>query len=435
MKFLLSNLFFLFTTTIVSFIIISGFYNELTFYVAMSLSWSGFIACTYSYYKKSERLINPTTCFCLSVFVFLISRPFLSLLMGDEVVTIGLGISDENIIITTLFIMWSFYLINIFYCLFDRPAKFILNSIPEVNIKSNVWSNIFLLFSLLLCFLFLKYSYVNYNVLSNNNNYFSFISSLDFSYFKYFFMSKYFLILYIIFSNSNKSLLVSTSILFFSSLGFMAIGLRGYTIAYLFLFALAYDEKYKIKLIPLIALSLALIILSASVLSFRLGFDVFENDSYFSIILKTIAQQGATFEVVFGAVNFLDEINNCISYYDYFIQGIPFGDCVDVSRGVYFSEGGFASSFFAELIFFWPILILVIPLFSFCLKFLSLSYDQFMSYGEEKKSSILFVFFLLPNLVYFARSSVFDFIEKTIVSMVFVLFVSLVLKIIRKKNA
>lgn len=435
MKFLVSNVFFFFATTIVAFIIVSGFYNDLVFYVAMIISWMGFLSCAYSYYKNSERLINPTTCFCLSVFVFLISRPFLSLLMGDEVISIGLGISDENIIKATLFVMWSFYLINIFYCFFDKPVKVVLDSLPDIKIKSNVWSNIFLLLSLFLSLFFLKKSYFNYNVLSSSENYFRFISTLDFSYFKYFFISKYFLILYIIFSNNNKSLLVSTSVLFISSLGFMAIGLRGYTIAYLFLFLLAYDARYKIKLIPLIILSLSLIILSASVLSFRLGFDVFENDSYLSIVLKTIAQQGATFEVVFGAVNFLDEINKCINYHDYFIQGVPFGDCVDVSRGVYFSEGGFASSFFAELIFFWPILMLIIPLFSFCLKFLSLSYDQFLSNGVKNKSSILFVFFLLPNLVYFARSSVFDFIEKTMISIVFVLFVSLIIKIIRKKDA
>ncbi|WP_261885145.1 O-antigen polysaccharide polymerase Wzy family protein [Vibrio pomeroyi] len=435
MKFLVSNIFFFITTTIVIFVIVSGFYTGFIFYVAMIISWLGFLYCAYSYYKNSERLINPTTCFCLSVFVFLVSRPFLSLLMGDEVISIGLGITEENIIKATLFVMWSFYLINIFYCFFDKPAKFILNGMPDIKIKSYTWSNVFLLFSLFLSFLFLKNSYFNYNVLSNNENYFSFISSLDFSYFRYFFISKYFLILYIVLSKSNKSLLISTSILFLSSLGFMAIGLRGYTIAYLFLFLLAYDVKYKIKLIPLIVLSLSLIILSASVLSFRLGFDVFENDSYLSIILKTIAQQGATFEVVFGAVNFLDEINKCISYYDYFIQGIPFGDCVDVSRGVYFAEGGFASSFFAELVFFWPILILIIPLFSFCLKLLSLSYDQILSSGSEKKSSILLVFFLLPNLVYFARSSVFDFIEKTIISIFFILFISLVIKIIRKKDA
>ncbi|EHH0796053.1 hypothetical protein J7I09_004547 [Vibrio vulnificus] len=187
-------------------------------------------------------------------------------------------------------------------------------------------------------------------------------------------------------------------------------------------------------MLELVILGLSILLLSASVLSFRLGFDVFDGYDYFSIILKTISQQGATFEVVFGAVNFLKEINSCISYYDYFIEGVSFGDCVDVSRGVNFFQGGFASSFFAELFYFWPIAVIIIPLFAFSLRLTNTAYNHFLSIGYSYKTGALFVFFLLPNLVYFARSSVFDLIEKSLLSIFFIVFLSLMLKFLRKEN-
>jgi hypothetical protein len=212
----------------------------------------------------------------------------------------------------------------------------------------------------------------------------------------------------------------------------MMIGLRGYTIAYLFLFLSVLNLKYKIAILPLFLIAIVLLFTSSLVLNFRLGFSV--TESFVDMIFMPFYQQGATFEVVFGAVNFKNEITSCLSIYDYFFSNQSFGNCVDKSRGVFFTEGGgFASSYFAELFFlggFFTVFTSI--LFGIVLSILCSAYDRLSAGLYSDKASATIVFFLIPNLVYFARSSAFDFISK-IVEIIFLLLCLVFIDLIGKK--
>jgi hypothetical protein len=301
-----------------------------------------------------------------------------------------------------------------------RPAIKILERLPLVNFESKLIMNLSFLLSFALGFCFLYKSIQNFHLLGNSSNYFNFMGTLNTSYFRFFFFAKYCLIVYLFFSKSKDSLFFASLSLFIYSIGFILIGLRGYTIAYLFLFLIALNIKFRIKLIYIVIAAVLLLLISAEMLSYRLGFNVFENMSLLDTVIKTITQQGASFEVVFGSVNFMNEINNCIGYTDYFM-GKPFGDCVDISRGVNFAEGGFASSFYAELYYFLPYGIIILPMFAFFLCFLQFCYVKIVNVGVNVVKEKLFIFLLVPNVVYFGRSSLFDFTYKSITTIIFIL--------------
>lgn len=112
------------------------------------------------------------------------------------------------------------------------------------------------------------------------------------------------------------------ALLFIGSIGFIMIGLRGYTIAYFSSFYISLLKKRKVNFLWLTFIALLLLYISAFVLEYRLGFSVFNNN--FEMLYMPIYQQGASFEVVFGAVNFLDKLNQCISF-ESFISGADFG--------------------------------------------------------------------------------------------------------------
>ncbi|EIP0458357.1 TPA: hypothetical protein QH904_003496, partial [Escherichia coli] len=110
-------------------------------------------------------------------------------------------------------------------------------------------------------------------------------------------------------------------------------------------------------------------------------------------------------------------ILSCISYYDYFFTNKDIGSCIDIARGVYFKEGGsFASSFYSELIYLgWIIGSVALLLFAFSLAFVQSCYEKIIKNSMNNKLAYtyrLIIFLALPNLIYFARSSLFDFITK-----------------------
>mgnify|MGYP000258702883 CR=1 FL=1 len=132
---------------------------------------------------------------------------------------------------------------------------------------------------------------------------------------------------------------------------------------------------------------------------------------------------------VFGAVNFRDGVLSCIDFLDYFL-GAEFGVCVDRARGVFFEEGGgFGSSLFAEIYYLgvWGVLLISIS-FGFSLSLLQSAYLNLRCSKLKDINAGILVFFLTPNLVYFARSSALDFIGK----FVEVLMMMMILLIIKR---
>ena len=204
-------------------------------------------------------------------------------------------------------------------------------------------------------------------------------------------------------------------LLFVGSIGFIMIGLRGYTIAYFFLFLYFFTEKKKVNFLWLTIIAVLILYISAFVLEYRLGFSVFNNK--FEMLYMPIYQQGASFEVVFGAVNFFEQLKQCISF-ESFVSGADFGACVDKVRGVPFDDGGFASSFFAEAYYFGlAVYVLLFAFMGIAVRYLDyLSFNRkshvnrvMLAEGGNNAKIGFLLFCLIPNLVYFARSGVVDF--------------------------
>ncbi|HGS4779584.1 TPA: O-antigen polymerase [Vibrio cholerae] len=404
---------------------------EPSFYVVSLLSWITIFINTIVIFRESNRIINPLSCFFISTLVFILSRPLLSLFIDGDIISVGNSITNANVVFTLCFVMITILFIINFSKSLRVPSFYILHSMPDFKYYNVGIARCSVFFACAFSLFFLYCSYGNYIILKGGISYFDFIDNINTEYFKYFFISKYFLIVYMILSKNNKSFLVSSFILFLASLGFILIGLRGYTIAYCFLFLIVFDMYYRITLKGLIFLAMLLVFISSYALSFRLGYNVFEGDNPLTIIIKTLFQQGASFEVVFGATSFSEDIKKCINYVDY-LGGEDFGHCVDVSRGVVFEQGGFASSFFAELFYFLPFSPFIILLFSFFLALVQSCHGLYKDTNFSCKKSMLMIFFLTPNLVYFARSSVFDFIEKSFQSIIFLFFIFYCLKLVRK---
>ena len=176
------------------------------------------------------------------------------------------------------------------------------------------------------------------------------------------------------------------------------MGLRGYTIAYGFLLLFFLDIRYRLKIKWLLLVAILVTTISSLILNYRIGIEV--NSGLLGIIFNPLLQQGASFETVYGALKYNEKILSCISYYDYF-----------------FKEGGsFASSFYSELIYLgWIIGSVALLLFAFSLAFVQSCYEKIIKNSMNNKLAYtyrLIIFLALPNLIYFARSSLFDFITK-----------------------
>ncbi|HIF9514544.1 TPA: O-antigen polysaccharide polymerase Wzy [Photobacterium damselae] len=407
---------------------ISSFsYNAFVF-----LGWINLISLYLICKGYNDRNITPLSYFFISVFIFILSRPLLGIFLPEEaIIEAGWAGDNNSILLAFSFVMLMVNAIAFNYLSFQSLSVVIFNSVSFKLSSSKSISRIAFYLSFVLGFLFLYYSFSNYKSLSSGMDYFTFAEALDTSYFRFFFIAKYLLFLYLIFSDNKNSFLIAAFLCFLFSIGFIIIGLRGYTIAYFFLFLMALDLYKRLNLIVLASISVALLFVSSIVLNFRLGYDVTSNLS--DMILKPIFQQGASFEVVFGSVNFPKEINECIGYVQYFSGG-DFGHCVDISRGVFFEQGGFASSFFAEAFYFYPVILFIVMFFGFFLAFVNTAYKAI---GENKlnNKSYLILFFIIPNLVYFSRSSAFDFVSKAFEIIIFMFVVNAIYKFLVKSNS
>lgn len=359
-------------------------------------------------------LLSPSFLFVLSVFIFIWMRPFLFLFDYGELIYAGYPPTFEKLVNTYIYIGYSVSIIIGTYFIFGRIARKTTNSLvnkPKLFI-SHYFTKSILCFGIFFGLLFYSYQKAS---LIGLLSYLDLASSSEFhKHFKYFFYAKFLFLIYIIFSKfSEKKFLLISIITFVFSIGFILVGMRGYTISYFFLALFFVGIFYKINMKLFVVLSVLLLLVAGITMEYRLGYSLYSG--YGDMFVKTFESQGASFEVVYGAVNYMDSIRRCISVESYF-KGESFGNCVDTARGVYFAEGGgFASSFFAEIYYFSiPIALILLVILGFIIRSLDTMYMKIKNNKQNDSNFYLFIymFLLIPSLVFFARSSCLDLISK-----------------------
>ncbi len=94
---------------------------------------------------------------------------------------------------------------------------------------------------------------------------------------------------------------------------------------------------------------------------------------------------------------------------------MDFGIYVDRIRVTGFEAGGFGTSFFAEAFFAgFPVGILFAALFSVCVGIMEYAYKAVRKSSGAALYAQILLFMTTPNLIYFARSGLHDYIFKTL---------------------
>lgn len=369
-------------------------------------------------------LFSPGRLFAVSVFSFILSRPVIYLFSNKEIVEVGQLVDVINLSKTLAAVALSISISSIFYvstsCGDLIYKKWVFRS--RFKIPGCVRDISFFAF-IGFGFYFFYRSWVSSSILIDSD-YFQAVKNPDFhGHLKYFFLSKFFAILWIFLDQDKLRIRLASLLVLCFSIGFLFVGMRGYFVAYFFLFVYFYNEKYDIKLFYLIFGSLLFLYGSSFILEYRLGYSI--HDDVFGMILAPIHQQGASFEVVFGAVVFPERLSSCISAYDFLARMKSFGDCVDWARGVPFADGGFASSYFAEGYYLGVIpYVAISALMGVVVKLMDgLSVISVgVRSGRVSFVAAFILFLVIPNLVYFARSGFYDLLLKFFMSCAVVLF-------------
>ena len=373
--------------------------------------------------NQTKILISPSRMYALSIVSFVLARPLLALFDSNELIEVGDGITTGNISKTLSIISVSIWISGIGFSIVNFDKLNLFSSKPRLRfpLPSFFADFAFIIFNLL--GLYFLYESWNQSQSLLSLDYFTATSDpMFYAHTKYFFTAKLFIIAWLITTPTKNNFKISALMLLVYSSGFLLIGLRGYFISYLFLYLYFLNESRVFKFIPILTGVLLLLYGSSYILEYRLGYSVYDN--IFEMISKPFYQQGATFEVVFGSITYADKISECISVYEYAMKIKPFGNCVDLARGVPFEDGGFASSFFAEAYYLGLVSMMFISfLVGIALKFM----NELMKLRVEPKfgtcpfAAGLILFFVIPNLVYFGRASAFDFIAKVLQSVIIII--------------
>ncbi|WGE30132.1 O-antigen polysaccharide polymerase Wzy [Edwardsiella tarda] len=384
-----------------------------------------FFLLFFSFFDKVY--FSPIFLFFISIFCFVLVRPVYEWVNHDwkKIVSIGLGVNGYNINVVVAFIMMQVSLITLSYVITLKQAQRLIYYIPLIKYHAKHLSKLLCISSVALGILFLYYSYGNMRLLISGGDYFSFLSSFDARYFTLFFLAKYLIVLSILFSKNKDISLLLTFLLFIYSIGFILVGLRGYTIAYLFLTLCFISLRYKIKTIYVVLIAILILFVASYALSARLSMSLYNN--YIDMIFSPILQQGASFEAVFGSVIFRGDLIKCIDYFQYFSNSLDFGECIDKVRGLGNMQGSFASSYFAEVSYLGLFIgIITNLLFGLALAIVQSIYEvvrfNFNAGRMSNKAYLIILFLTIPNLIYFARSSAFDFIIK-VLSLFFIVYI------------
>jgi hypothetical protein len=368
--------------------------------------------------QDEKNVIRPFSYLILSFFVFVWMRYILNLLFGTEVISIGQGITDANVNLVAIYLGWAMNLI----CVTCLIVEGTLTHIDGVFIKSHRrlviprWAETMLVV-LALCFfaMFLLDSVRKITVI-NSRDYLAVSETIMVQGYRLFSMGKYLIILWILFGTHKDRFFWGSTILMVSGVGYLMRGARGYAIMYIFMWLMFFSFRHKIKLVWLFTLGLALIYLANFILSYRLGWSV--ASGFKNILISTLNSQGASIEPVFGSVIFKKEISKYFEIYELFTR-YDFGIIVDRVRGTGFTMGGFGSSFFAEAFFMGiPLGIIMMMVAGGCAGALEYAYKLVKKSNGRMEYAQMLLFMTIPNLIYLGRSSVKDFVIKTVVTIV-----------------
>lgn len=369
---------------------------------------------------STKVLLSPSRMYVLSVVSFILARPLIAIFLPVDLIEVGNGITIENISKTLSIIALSIWVSVAAFSLVSFNGLNLYKSSPRLRflLPSGAVALAFSLFCVLGSY-FLYESWIQSRSLLNLDYFTATEDPIFHAHIKYFFAAKIFGIAWLATKPEKNNFKICALFLLIFSSGFLLLGLRGYFISYLFLYLYFLNETRVFKLVTIIIGALLLLYGSSYVLEYRLGFSVYDN--VFEMILRPLYQQGATFEVIFGSIAFSDEILDCISVVEYSMKTKPFGDCVDLARGVPFENGGFASSFFAEAYYLGliPLVLLSITV-GVMLKFMNALVKLRVQpkLGQSAFGAGLVLFFVIPNLIYFGRASSFDFVTKVLQSII-----------------
>ena len=376
--------------------------------------------------QEKPNYIRPNSYLILSFFVFVWMRYILNVLYDMDIISIGGGINFVNTSIVSIYLGISINMMCITSIIvegmlkrykmvvFESDDRIVVPSIAEkaMVIIAIAFFLLFIIDSIQKVYIVKSADYltVSENVLLQGYRYFSF--------------GKYFLILWMLFGKDSNRFFKACTILMIASVGYLLRGSRGYAIMYIFMWLLFFSFRHRIRLVPLMLLGIALVYLANFILSYRLGWTV--ASGFKNIIISTLNSQGASVEPVFGSVIFRKQILEQFSIYELFTRN-DFGIIVDRVRGTGFELGGFGSSFFAEAYFLgFPLNILMIVVAGLCVGILEYAYNTVVYNKEKSEYSQIILYMTIPNLIYLGRSSVKDFVFKTIATLIIVLSVQII---------
>ncbi len=303
---------------------------------------------------ETASYFSPVGIFFAFYWIMLLGRPFLvqSGLIHIDIVEASasnpITIFEVNtyLVITVIAIGCVFLLINLFF----RKQMFAVR-IPEIEfnktLKIILWI-VFIVFGILM----LKDGRTAYYTLQETN-YIELIETGEIVYFNHIYYTLVKWAWFFLFiAYPKKSVLLSLLFILFL-MALPVSGMRGYFILYLLMILMFLEGKrlINLKLIYIIPFIFGLLSLVTFLLEYRLGFSITEA-GIMAPIYSAISAQGSTYEVIYGAYQFRDQIN--------FVQNVAFpslfnfpsfGYYIDQLRGVNFANDvGFATSAIAEII-------------------------------------------------------------------------------------
>lgn len=371
-------------------------------------------------FSRQTALIRPISYLILSFFVFVWMRYLLNIFFDVPVISIGGGIITENINFVAIYLGISINIILIFAIVTKENLK--VNKIALFESEHRIlvpkiiqW--VLLLGALIFFSIFLLDSVKKISIV-NSSNYLAISETILIQGYKYFSLGKYLILLWAIFGTQKDRYFIASTIMMLASTGYLMRGARGYAIMYIFLWLLFLSFKKRIHFIPLVFMGIALVFLANFILSYRLGWSV--ASGFKNVIISTLNSQGSSIESVFGSVIFHDEIKMQFRLGELFTRN-DYGIIVDKVRNTGFEMGGFGSSFFGEIYLGGPLFIfLFLIIVGICVGILEQAYDCIIASKSKCDYSRMLLFMTIPNLIYLGRSSIKDFIFKTIITVIII---------------
>lgn len=380
--------------------------------------------------KGRKGWIRPYSLLVISFIVFVWMRYILDLVTEINIISVGGRITERNtnVVAVYLGIAISIICISAILCensLQDKPkiVEGILNY--EFRITLPKWCCRLLLCGAFTCFaVFLLDSYRKISII-RTNAYLSVSEGVMLQGYIYYTLGKYFILLWLMFSKNKNRFIIGPTIMALASSGYLMRGARGYAVMYFLTWILFLSYYVKIKLSYVIGIGIGIIFMANAILSYRMGWTI--ATGFMNIIFSVLCGQGSSLEQVFGSVIFHEEIVKVFNPINLFVLtdgATGYGIVVDKIRGTGFEQGGFGSSFFGEAYFLGPVLCtLFMVLAGVMCGILERAYC--ISHSDRKRTkgyANLMLFMTMPNLIYLGRSTIKDFIFKTIVSLIIMLF-------------